>query len=76
LPDAFNKYLRAYTIIHPDNANAASDQVLVDIDGYADRFYGVSSDALILVRPDGYVGLTGGEVGQESIISYLRNVVG
>lgn len=43
---------------------------------YAYRFYGVSNDALVLVRPDGYVGLTGGKADQEPIIGYLRNVVG
>jgi hypothetical protein len=37
---------------------------------------GISRDALILVRPDGYVGLTGGRVGQEPIIDYLRNAIG
>jgi 2-polyprenyl-6-methoxyphenol hydroxylase-like FAD-dependent oxidoreductase len=76
LPDAFNEHLHAYTIIHPDNETVASDHVLVDLDGYAHRFYGVSGDALILVRPDGYVGLTGGKIGQEPLIDYLRNVVG
>jgi hypothetical protein len=37
---------------------------------------GISRDALILVRPDGYVGLTEGRIGQEPIIDYLRNAIG
>jgi 2-polyprenyl-6-methoxyphenol hydroxylase-like FAD-dependent oxidoreductase len=76
LPDAFNAHLCAYTIIHPDTMYPSSDHVLIDLNGYAHSFYGINSDALILVRPDGYVGLAGGRVGQEPIIDYLRTFTG
>ena len=72
LPDVFNDHLHTYTIIHPDTTTVASEHILIDVDGYAHRFYGVSGDALILVRPDGYVGLTGGRVDQEPVLDYLE----
>jgi hypothetical protein len=55
---------------------AISDYTLVDSDGHAYRAYGITGDALILVRPDGYIGLTGGMINREPIIDYLRNVTG
>ncbi|MGK4584789.1 FAD-dependent monooxygenase [Kitasatospora sp. HPMI-4] len=44
---------------------------LVDVEGHARRAYGVSGDAVVLVRPDGFVGLTGGPVGPEPVTAYL-----
>jgi hypothetical protein len=43
--------------------------------GYAYHAYGITSDALILIRPDGYIGLTGASTGPQPIIDYLRNVI-
>jgi len=76
LPAASRGSLRAYTITRPGNMTAISDHTLVDSDGYAYRAYGINGDALILVRPDGYIGLTGGMIDREPIIDYLRNVTG
>lgn len=79
LPATFNHLMRTYTIIHPDDTGGmlrATDHMLIDLDGYAHRFYGINGDALILVRPDGYVGLTGGKVDQEPLIDYLHAIVG
>ncbi len=35
-----------------------------------------SGNALILVRPDGYIGLTAGSHDQEPVIDYLHDVTG
>ncbi len=75
LPAAYDRSLRAYTIARPDNVVENSDHTLVDNDGHASRAYGITGDALILVRPDGYIGLTGGSNDQEPIIDYLRDVI-
>jgi hypothetical protein len=57
LPDVYSSVVRSYTITHPGNATAAPE-TLVDANGYAHRAYGIRGNAVILVRPDGYVGLT------------------
>src|SRR5258708_5910784 len=76
LPAAYHDCLRAYTVTRAGNMTAISDHTLVDSDGHAYRAYGITGDALILVRPDGYIGLTGGMIDREPIIDYLRNVTG
>jgi hypothetical protein len=65
-----------YTIARPDNTVASTEHTLLDTDEQVYRAYGISGNALILVRPDGYIGLTGGNIAQEPIINYLRNVTG
>ena len=65
-----------YTITRGGHAQACSDGALLDVDGYAHHFYGIKDDALILVRPDGYIGLTGRNLGPQPIIDYLHQVTG
>jgi hypothetical protein len=78
LPAAYQGSLRTYTVARPDNLPALSDHALIDSHGQAYRAYGITGDgdALILVRPDGYIDLTGGSHDQEPIIDYLRDVIG
>jgi 2-polyprenyl-6-methoxyphenol hydroxylase-like FAD-dependent oxidoreductase len=76
LPEASHSLLRTYIISRPGTTTATESNVLIDRDGDAHRAYGITRDALVLVRPDGYVGLTGGRVGPEPIIDYLSNVTG
>ncbi|HEX6554695.1 MAG TPA: FAD-dependent monooxygenase [Ktedonobacteraceae bacterium] len=76
LPAAYDGYLRSYTIARPGNTTATAPNALIDIDEHAYRAYGITGDALILVRPDSYIGFTGGNRGQEQVIDYLRNVTG
>jgi 2-polyprenyl-6-methoxyphenol hydroxylase-like FAD-dependent oxidoreductase len=76
LPDVSNSSLRAYTVMRPGSTTAISDHTLVESDGHASHTYGVPGDALILVRPDGYIGLTGGSTNPQPIIDYLRDVTG
>jgi 2-polyprenyl-6-methoxyphenol hydroxylase-like FAD-dependent oxidoreductase len=76
LPVAYDSSLRAYTVARPDMTIKNSDHTLLDSDGQAHRAYGVTDNTLILVRPDGYIGLTGGNLDQEPIIDYLHSVTG
>jgi Aromatic-ring hydroxylase, C-terminal len=73
---AYESALRIYTIARLDNTVESADHTLVDSEGQAYRAYGIRGDALILIRPDGYIGLTGRNISQEPIIDYLRNVSG
>ena len=68
--------LRTYTIARPDTSATPGSDVLLDHDGEAYHAYGIMQDALVLVRPDGYVGLTTGSLKPQPIIDYLRDVTG
>jgi hypothetical protein len=76
LPDVANDSLRAYTIVRPGETTAASNGTLIDTNGHAHRAYGITNEALILVRPDGYIGITGGSLASDPMIDYLRGVTG
>ncbi|MFJ2866701.1 FAD-dependent monooxygenase [Kitasatospora sp. NPDC087314] len=45
---------------------------VLDPDGHARRAYGISGDALVLVRPDGHVWLTAGTADPAALIAHLR----
>jgi len=76
MPEAAQSSLRVYTIVHPDYPIVPSDQTLIESDGQASRAYGIKGDALVLVRPDGYIGLTAGSFEAQPILDYLREVIG
>jgi 2-polyprenyl-6-methoxyphenol hydroxylase-like FAD-dependent oxidoreductase len=75
LPDMLG-LLRTYTITRSGTPSATEDNILIDSDGDAYRTYGITKDALVLVRPDGYVGLTSGSPEPQPIIDYLHDVTG
>jgi 2-polyprenyl-6-methoxyphenol hydroxylase-like FAD-dependent oxidoreductase len=74
LPDKYLRYLRVYAVLHGGNTSDTDQHTLIDCDGHAHNAYGIAGDALILVRPDGYIGLTGANTDQEQIIDYLGTV--
>ncbi|WP_165422783.1 FAD-dependent monooxygenase [Ktedonosporobacter rubrisoli] len=76
LPTVESNLLRAYRVIRAGNRDTYDRYTLVDSAGHAYQAYGISDAALVLVRPDGYIGLTGGNLDQELIIDYLHDVVG
>ena len=76
LPTVSENALRVYTIARRENTGENANHTLVESEGQASRAYGIRGDALILIRPDGYIGLTGGTISQEPLIDYLREVIG
>lgn len=76
LPDRYKDIVHAYTITRGGNILVPSDHALLDIDGYASHFYGIRRDAVTLVRPDGYIGLTTGGFDVQPINDYLHRVTG
>jgi 2-polyprenyl-6-methoxyphenol hydroxylase-like FAD-dependent oxidoreductase len=76
LSDSYKNIIHVYVITRRGNSLVSSDDVLIDIDGYAHHFYGVKRDALILVRPDGYIGLTASNHDPQPLIDYLHRVTG
>jgi 2-polyprenyl-6-methoxyphenol hydroxylase-like FAD-dependent oxidoreductase len=67
-------HVRLYLIVRSGSTGEPGEQVLVDVDGQAHDLYGVADHALVLVRPDGYVGLVGNRWDDESVADYLRTV--
>lgn len=76
LPDRYTKDVRTHIITRLGTTTAVDADTLVDSDGHAHRAYGIRDEAMILVRPDGYIGLTGGSFDQESLIGYLHKLTG
>lgn len=76
LSDSYKDIVHTYTITRGGNILVPSHHTLLDIDGYAHHFYGIRRDAMILVRPDGYIGLTTGGFDVQPINDYLHRVTG
>jgi 2-polyprenyl-6-methoxyphenol hydroxylase-like FAD-dependent oxidoreductase len=77
LPEAYNDVVQVYRLARPDSKTTTTDnRTLIDSMGHAYRAYGITNDAVILIRPDGYIGLTGGNMGLEPVIDYLYKVTG
>ncbi|GHO97002.1 3-(3-hydroxyphenyl)propionate hydroxylase [Reticulibacter mediterranei] len=75
LPTSALDHIQLYRIIRSGETAGNNDHVLIDTEGHAYRAYGVSGDALILLRPDGYIGLTAGNAPSQAIIGYLNKVL-
>jgi 2-polyprenyl-6-methoxyphenol hydroxylase-like FAD-dependent oxidoreductase len=71
-PGAAGRYgpsVHTYNVIA---GNASSDTGIVDSAGHAYGAYDVAAGTLVLVRPDGYIGLITGSAG--SVPAYLQHV--
>jgi hypothetical protein len=68
--------LRIYAIKHAGSTPAIFGNTLIESEGYASQAYGIRGSALILIRPDGYIGLTGGRGDFQVIENYLRDMIG
>ncbi len=67
----YGDLIRAYTIIRPgEPADSAS---IIDTDGHAYRAYGIEASTLVLVRPDGYVGLIT-QQAIDAVADYLQQL--
>jgi 2-polyprenyl-6-methoxyphenol hydroxylase-like FAD-dependent oxidoreductase len=66
--------VRQVAAARPDLATAHlvdPDGDVVDGDGHAVTAYGITGETLVLVRPDGYVGLIGAATDADAVVSYL-----
>jgi hypothetical protein len=68
-------------LIHSSPRMSAKQQpgdapVLVDDTGEAHKLYQVRSTTLVLVRPDGYVGIRSHLATEDSLFTYLNAVLG
>jgi len=69
----YGDVVHAYTLVHP---GAATDQAgIIDTDGHAHRAYDIDTATLVLIRPDGYLGLMTHALTAEPVDDYLRSLV-
>lgn len=73
LSDVYQKYVHTYRVGRSD---VASKYALIDKNESMYDGYGITEDAMILVRPDGYIGLTAGCPDAHILNSYLRAIIG
>ncbi|GCE15286.1 FAD-dependent monooxygenase [Tengunoibacter tsumagoiensis] len=66
--------LRIYVIARPENSMDRSASVFIDSAGQAYSAYGIKGDAQILIRPDGYIGFTAGNLNLEEVSSYFKDI--
>lgn len=60
LAERFLRHIHVYHFSHPGATTRRNQHTLIDRDGHVKRAYSMTGDALILIRPDGYIGLTAG----------------
>ncbi|MBO0778329.1 MAG: FAD-dependent monooxygenase [Ktedonobacteraceae bacterium] len=75
LADHYLSHVHVYHITRPGKLAESDKRALVDSEGHAHRAYGIPNEALVLIRPDGYIGLTGERWDDQAIIDYLREVI-
>jgi hypothetical protein len=67
-------YVRAYTVVPANEAEPAGAAVCVDTTGVTHRSYGARNGTLVVVRPDGYVGLIAHDPGPDTLRDYLSQI--
>jgi 2-polyprenyl-6-methoxyphenol hydroxylase-like FAD-dependent oxidoreductase/pimeloyl-ACP methyl ester carboxylesterase len=70
----YPKLLNACSIVAPDGGRPEQLRTLVDPRGLIARRYGVTGPALLLIRPDGYVGFRGTD--EQQLRTYLAHTIG
>lgn len=71
----YSSILQIYKINNMASTIPLDGHTYNDSAGHAHAAYGVTTDALILIRPDGYVGLTAGSLNTQPIIEYLHRFI-
>ncbi|MGH3966798.1 MAG: hypothetical protein ACRDTV_01390, partial [Mycobacterium sp.] len=66
--------LNICSIVPPDGGRPEQMRTLVDPRGLTAKRYGVRGHALLLIRPDGYVGFRG--VDEQLLRTYLAHTIG
>jgi hypothetical protein len=76
LAERFPRELRQVAVLPPDSPTAGLDATsLIDHEGHAHRDYGIDGDTLLIVRPDGYVGMRVTDPDQIRALDYLGRLL-
>jgi 2-polyprenyl-6-methoxyphenol hydroxylase-like FAD-dependent oxidoreductase len=73
IDDRFEPLVRGHVIVR--SGEPVQPNTLVDVDGHIAAAYDLHSPALVLIRPDGYLGLVSAPGTVASVESYLRSPV-
>jgi 2-polyprenyl-6-methoxyphenol hydroxylase-like FAD-dependent oxidoreductase len=73
LAQRFPDYLKSFTL---DQASSPTPEPgtspFTDGEGHAHQDYSIDGDTLLIIRPDGYVGLRATDPGEAEVLQYLR----
>lgn len=67
--------VHVHRILTADTAPGPSESAFIDRTGETHDLYGIKNDGLVLVRPDGYVGLTATNPDAPTAAEYLRRII-
>ena len=74
VPTVDADYLRTYAVVPAGEAAPAGAPAYVDTTGLAHRGYAARNGTLVVVRPDGYLGLVAHDPGPDTLPDYLRQI--
>jgi 2-polyprenyl-6-methoxyphenol hydroxylase-like FAD-dependent oxidoreductase len=69
----YNRSVHAYAVVR--SGEDAESAGIVDTDGHVHRAYGIDTDTLVLIRPDGYIGMITQQRPEGALDEYLSQVV-
>jgi 2-polyprenyl-6-methoxyphenol hydroxylase-like FAD-dependent oxidoreductase len=69
-----DNHVRAYKVVPANEPETAGAAAHVDTTGAAHRSYGARNGTLVVVRPDGYVGLIAHDPGPDTLRDYLGQI--
>jgi hypothetical protein len=76
LAERFPQVLRSFAVLPADAPTVGPDTTsVIDHEGHAHRDYGIDGDTLLIVRPDGYVGMRVTDPDQVRALDYLERVL-
>jgi 2-polyprenyl-6-methoxyphenol hydroxylase-like FAD-dependent oxidoreductase len=74
LTKRFPDHVRGVTVL-PSPANGMDDASVADHTGHAYADYGIDGDTLLIIRPDGYVGMRTTDPEEDPAICYLNRLL-
>ncbi len=66
----YDPLIHAYVVVRPGEKDG--DHAIVDYGGHARTGYDIADDALVLIRPDGYIGLFACPGALDELVEYLQ----
>ncbi|GAB3617760.1 FAD-dependent oxidoreductase [Okibacterium endophyticum] len=67
--------IHVHRILTANARHHPSEPAFIDETGEAHELYGVDDDGLVLVRPDGYIGIATTDLDAPSVTEYLRKII-
>jgi hypothetical protein len=76
LAGRFPEELRSFTVLPTTSPSAELDaSSVIDTDGHAHRDYGIDGDTLLIIRPDGHLGMRATDPEEAQALQYLTRLL-